>query len=197
MHCATIPPRKPRRFGHLSLSSWLREYLYIPLGGNRRGEPRTYLNLFLVMFLGGLWHGAAWSYAVWGTAHGLLLALERFTGIGRGRPETWPRWRRAVGIFVTFNLVSLLWLLFKLPEIGHAAAYLRCLATNPGGILPQYVFVTALFGAPVVLHHAWGLLAPALPEPTRRRVSTLAHGAMLAAIVVNAGTPGDFIYFQF
>lgn len=184
---------------HLSLSSWLREYLYIPLGGNRRGEARTYLNLFLVMFLGGLWHGAAWSYAVWGTAHGLLLAVERLTGIGRGPAEKWPAWRRVLGVVVTFHLVSLLWLLFKLPDIRHAGVYLRCLFTNPGGLLPQYVFVTVLFGAPVVLHHAWGAFTAAFPESSaaRRRLSTLAHGAMLAATVVNAGTPGEFIYFQF
>lgn len=68
---------------HLSLSSWLRDYLYIPLGGNRSGSGRTYFNLFLVMFLGGLWHGAAWKFALWGSLHGLLLALERLLGARR------------------------------------------------------------------------------------------------------------------
>lgn len=66
---------------HISLRTWLRSYLYIPLGGNRHGALRTYFNLFVVMFLGGLWHGAAWSYAVWGTAHGILLAFERMLGL--------------------------------------------------------------------------------------------------------------------
>jgi len=74
---------------HLSLSSWLRDYLYIPLGGNRKGTGRTYFNLFLVMFLGGLWHGAAWKFALWGSLHGLFLALERLVarrqGAGRGQ----------------------------------------------------------------------------------------------------------------
>jgi alginate O-acetyltransferase complex protein AlgI len=65
---------------HMSLSAWLRDYLYIPLGGNRKGPGRTYLNLFLVMFLGGLWHGAEWKFALWGSLHGLLLALERLWG---------------------------------------------------------------------------------------------------------------------
>jgi len=64
---------------HMSLSGWLRDYLYIPLGGNRKGPARTYVNLFLVMFLGGLWHGAEWKFALWGSLHGLFLALERFT----------------------------------------------------------------------------------------------------------------------
>src|SRR6185503_18846655 len=65
---------------HMTLSNWLRDYLYIPLGGNRRGPGRTYVNLFLVMFLGGLWHGAEWKFALWGSLHGLLLALERLAG---------------------------------------------------------------------------------------------------------------------
>ena len=141
---------------HLSLSSWLREYLYIPLGGNRHGEARTYVNLFLVMFLGGLWHGAAWSYAAWGTAHGVGLALERWTGVGRGDPGRWPLWRRALGWVVTFHGVSLLWLLFQLPDIRHAWGFVRCLATNGDGVLPQSAFVIGLFGLPVALHHAWG-----------------------------------------
>jgi alginate O-acetyltransferase complex protein AlgI len=70
---------------HLSLSSWLRDYLYIPLGGNRKGTGRTYFNLFLVMFLGGLWHGAAWKFAIWGSLHGIFLALERLMGARRSR----------------------------------------------------------------------------------------------------------------
>jgi alginate O-acetyltransferase complex protein AlgI len=67
---------------HMSLSAWLKDYLYIPLGGNRRGRGRTYVNLLIVMGLGGLWHGAAWKFAVWGLWHGVLLAFERFLGIG-------------------------------------------------------------------------------------------------------------------
>ena len=70
---------------HISLSSWLKEYLYFPLGGNRKGNVRTYVNLFIVMFLGGLWHGAAWSYAVWGSVHGLALGVERFFTRTRAR----------------------------------------------------------------------------------------------------------------
>jgi alginate O-acetyltransferase complex protein AlgI len=73
---------------HLSLSSWLRDYLYIPLGGNRKGTGRTYFNLFLVMFLGGLWHGAAWKFAIWGSLHGIFLALERLMGARRSERET-------------------------------------------------------------------------------------------------------------
>lgn len=185
---------------HLSLSSWLREYLYIPLGGNRLGEGRTYVNLFLVMFLGGLWHGAAWSYAVWGMAHGVGLALERWTGAGRGDPALWPPWRRVLGWAVTFHVVSLLWLLFQLPDIRHAWAFVRCMATNGGGVLPQSAFVIVVFGLPVALHHAWGATASwraRWPEGWTSRVETLAYGTMLFLLLCNAGSAGDFIYFQF
>ena len=185
---------------HLSLSSWLREYLYIPLGGNRHGEARTYVNLFLVMFLGGLWHGAAWSYAAWGTAHGVGLALERWTGVGRGDPGRWPLWRRALGWVVTFHGVSLLWLLFQLPDIRHAWGFVRCLATNGDGVLPQSAFVIGLFGLPVALHHAWGGLASwraGWAPAWRARVEALAYGTMLFLVLVNSGSGGDFIYFQF
>ena len=72
---------------HISLSSWLRDYLYIPLGGNRKGKPRTYLNLMLVMLIGGLWHGSAWTFVLWGAWHGVLLAFERWTGLGGDRPD--------------------------------------------------------------------------------------------------------------
>jgi hypothetical protein len=91
--------------------------LYIPLGGNRYGALRTYINLFIVMFLGGLWHGAAWSYALWGTAHGVLLALERLIGVKATDPKELPAWTAGsiLRAFITFNIVSCLWLLFKLP----------------------------------------------------------------------------------
>ena len=72
---------------HISLSSWLRDYLYIPLGGNRSGAWQTYRNLMLTMLLGGLWHGANWTFVVWGGLHGAYLAVERMLGIGRERAD--------------------------------------------------------------------------------------------------------------
>ena len=186
---------------HISLSSWLREYLYLPLGGNRRGPGRTYVNLFLVMFLGGLWHGAAWSYAIWGTAHGLLLAGERFF-FGQGRAKEAVGWTigSAVRAFVVFNVVSALWLLFKLPDLSHAVAYARCLAGNSGSPQVQALFVVAVFSAPVVAWHLWSV---AVPGCARRapawagRAETAVYAMMLWMTVLNAGSPGDFIYFQF
>jgi len=103
---------------HISLSSWLRDYLYISLGGNRRGTARTYLNLALVMLLGGLWHGANWTFVVWGAMHGLLLAAERAAG-----HDPRSRWSRRLGILVTFHLVCVSWVFFRSPNFAVASAF--------------------------------------------------------------------------
>jgi alginate O-acetyltransferase complex protein AlgI len=191
---------------HISLSTWLRSYLYIPLGGNRHGTVRTYINLFLVMFLGGLWHGAAWSYAVWGTAHGVLLALERLLGVRGNEAEVDQRWtlRAVLRAFITFNLVSALWLLFKLPDFRQVIEYARCLVHNPVGIQPQLAFVIGLFSLPIVLMHlkAAGTnwlrsLRARMGDGGTAWTEAAVYSTMLWLILVNSGTPGEFIYFQF
>lgn len=191
---------------HISLSTWLRSYLYIPLGGNRHGTVRTYINLFLVMFLGGLWHGAAWSYAVWGTAHGLLLAIERLCGVRGHEADDSAPWSfvAAFRAFITFNLVSVLWLLFKLPNFKHVIEYVRCLATAPNGVEPQLLFVIGLFSLPVILMHLYSAARPMLPAVRARFgdrafawSEAMVFAGMAWLILVNSGTPGEFIYFQF
>jgi alginate O-acetyltransferase complex protein AlgI len=98
---------------HISLSSFLKQYLYIPLGGNRHGELRTYFNLFIVMFLGGLWHGATWSYAVWGIFHGILLGAERL--IKQNSPSSVESGvLKLTRLLIIFSMVTFGWLLFKL-----------------------------------------------------------------------------------
>jgi alginate O-acetyltransferase complex protein AlgI len=191
---------------HLSLSSWLREYLYIPLGGNRHGEVRTYINLFLVMFLGGLWHGVAWSFAVWGTAHGLLLAVERFVGRARSPKKECPIWSPLglIQVIATFTCISALWLLFKLTDFQHVIVYIQCLFRNRMGVQPQALYAIGLFSLPVIAHHVWGAspglrhwLVQRLGEPTWSKLNALAYAGMLVAIAINNGAPGDFVYFQF
>jgi alginate O-acetyltransferase complex protein AlgI len=106
---------------HISLSSWLREYLYIPLGGNRRGAVRTYFNLIVTMLLGGFWHGASWNFLIWGGLHGGMLALER----GMGRESFYQRIPRGLRVGGTFLVVLLGWVFFRAPDMAVALGYLR------------------------------------------------------------------------
>jgi len=194
---------------HISLSTWLREYLYIPLGGNRKGALRTYANLIVVMLLGGLWHGAAWSFMVWGGTHGVLLALERLLGV---KPESDESRHLGIScfiissfrIFLIFNLVSLLWLLFQLPDIRHVGAYFQEIAACRSGNSPQIMFAVLFFGLPVIVYHFWGMLRPRFWMPFEMKHSRAAtflingtYGILLFLILVNSGSPGSFLYFQF
>lgn len=186
---------------HITLSSWLREYLYIPLGGNRHGSLATYRNLFVVMFLGGLWHGAAWSYAIWGCAHGLLLAGERL--VFRQHQQILPSGWTPAGVvraFVTFSAVSLLWLLFKLPEFGHVIEYGRSVIQNGGKAQVQALYVIAVFSTPAIIWELWGAgegVRSRWPAGVRHWTSVAGCAVMLFLIITNSGPPGSFIYFQF
>lgn len=104
---------------HISLSNWMREYLYIPLGGNRRGEGRTYVNLWIVFLISGFWHGAAWNFVAWGAFHGLFLSLDRL--FRNTRIARMPAW---AGIPATFVLVLFSWVLFRAPSLAHALDYM-------------------------------------------------------------------------
>jgi len=183
---------------HISLSSWLRDYLYIPLGGNQKGPVRTYVNLFLTMLLGGLWHGASWTFMLWGAYHGSLLALERMHG---RRGFGW-RLPRALQILLTFVLVMFGWLLFRASSLqgfsrmaqglfgvhGWGAAFPLADAGALNWI--ALVFCTFLiFGAKNSWEVRW--------QPRWR----LAWGLVLlflicvATFLVNTSSP--FLYFQF
>lgn len=187
---------------HISLSSWLREYLYIPLGGNRFGLPRTLLNLLVVMFLGGMWHGAAWRYGTWGLLHGLALAFERLAGRtdggSAGRPSGIVGAALRCGrIAVVFAFVTFAWLFFVLPTMGEAAAYLRAVAANVRTPNAWWLgLVLAIYVVPVAVYHVVGGI-----DSLRRRLPTaiieLAYAAMLCGIAFNHGNAAPFIYFQF
>jgi D-alanyl-lipoteichoic acid acyltransferase DltB (MBOAT superfamily) len=110
---------------HISLSSWLRDYLYVPLGGNRRGKHRTYLNLMLTMLLGGLWHGAALTFVIWGGIHGLVLCVYRVLeapvrGFSERLPLPAQRALRVVAVLFFFHLVCLAWLFFRADSLAHS-----------------------------------------------------------------------------
>jgi D-alanyl-lipoteichoic acid acyltransferase DltB (MBOAT superfamily) len=116
---------------HVSLSSWLRDYLYISLGGNRRGRGRTYVNLALTMLLGGLWHGAAWTFVAWGAFHGAMLVVyhawaEKFSPKGTADSGRWL-WPRRIFFF---QLTCLGWLLFRAESLGQVGDLLRRIFTD-------------------------------------------------------------------
>ncbi len=181
---------------HISLSSWLRDYLYIPLGGNRRGATRTYVNLTLTMLLGGLWHGASWMFVLWGLFHGLLLIggrLAGWTDVPRGSLALWTR------RLVMFQLVCFGWVLFAAPDGAAAWSALTSLGAARGDfVVPTYVWL--VFALAVVTH------VPARATKERLREGFLAlpgfaQGvayALLIGLVMNAESlKTPFIYFQF
>ncbi|MFH0758626.1 MAG: MBOAT family O-acyltransferase [Bacteroidota bacterium] len=182
---------------HISLSSWLMEYLYFSLGGNRKGKARTYINLMITMILGGLWHGAAWSYAVWGAFHGIALALERMLVHNVRLKET--RVIRFIKMVFVFSMVTLAWLLFKLPEFSHVTEYVKTLFINTN-MSVDIPLVTRIFfySSPVVLHHLYYMYNRThVGNQKYRKFEFLLYGCMIFLILSNSGIPGAFIYFQF
>lgn len=186
---------------HMSLSGWLRDYLYVPLGGNRKGAARTYINLFLVMFLGGLWHGAEWKFAVWGSLHGLLLAGERLCGVGRSAVQSGGRIRAVVGWFFTFHAVTLLWLTFLMPDLASIWAFAQGVFSGRLSFSGSPLFSLFFYGTAVVLYHGWGWLREhreqLATKLARSPLEPVLHGIMIFLMITNAGAPRGFIYFQF
>ena len=186
---------------HISLSTWLKQYLYIPLGGNRKGHMRTAANLLVVMFLGGLWHGASWNFIIWGLLHGGLLGFER----GMGRKSVYFRLRRPLRIALTFVLVLIAWVFFRAETLTGAVNYLGSmfgLTAVPEtsllirGVLYQPYSLLAMAMASVVV---WG--APQSWDWTReltiRKSCVIAMLMMLSVILLTLQSYNPFIYFNF
>lgn len=198
---------------HISLSTWLKDYLYIPLGGNRKGRLRTYANLMIVMILGGLWHGASWSYAVWGGFHGMGLVIERFftTKVKIKFNQQVPIWQQLIGeivsVIMVFSFVSIGWLFFKLPDFGQALDFLKTMAHNVK--LPSnraFINPVIIFSMPVVVYHlihlpAFQIIKRNLFYKLNFKAGSILEdiilGIMLAMIILNSGSSNEFIYFQF
>ena len=192
---------------HMSLSSWLRDYLYIPLGGNRRGALRTYFNLFIVMALGGLWHGAAWKFAVWGIWHGTALMVERalqqllpLPSSGRfGRFLAPPLY--LVRMLVVFTYVTFGWLLFKLDSFTDVLHYLSrmfefSLSGSYNGIVDSKVMLE-LAALALLYQIGTELSARTAFSTVVRPVKTIMLAAMTVFIIFGGGDRNAFIYFQF
>jgi len=188
---------------HISLSTWLRDYLYIPLGGNRKGVHRTYLNLFLVMFLGGLWHGASWTFAVWGTIHGILLMAERAAGMKIAAPKNIPL--RLLRQAYTLVAVMIAWVFFRSDNIEAAWGYIRSLFG--GGVVPESsTLIHTLMNDPyhiIMWTIAWccALLAPSAWSWTREtgtgKWMLLAALSVLSVWAMTSQSYNPFIYFIF
>ena len=186
---------------HISLSDWLRDYLYIPLGGNQRGRRRTYVNLMLTMLLGGLWHGAAWTFVVWGGLHGTYLAVHRALRPDARRAE--PPWQPASAFAVlgTFALVCFAWIFFRATSLTNATDVIRGITSFSGPAPEMAMVVVVLAGLAVML--SIDLTERLAPGPSRivsRRpvlTGSFTGLAVAAVIVASGGTPVPFIYFQF
>jgi alginate O-acetyltransferase complex protein AlgI len=186
---------------HISLSTWLRDYLYVPLGGSRRGPVRTYVNLAIVMLLGGLWHGAAWNFLVWGGLHGLLLALER----ARGGAAPYAGLPAPVRVGLTFVVVQVTWVFFRAPDLPSAMRYLGYMTglgdAGPGagligGLIYQpYYLLTLLTSAVVVWRcpQTWDWSRTLTPA----RAAAVAAAFIAAAVMLTTQAFNPFIYFIF
>jgi D-alanyl-lipoteichoic acid acyltransferase DltB (MBOAT superfamily) len=186
---------------HMSLSTWLRDYLYVPLGGNRLGRVRTYINLMLTMLLGGLWHGANWTFVIWGGIHGAGLAIERLI-FGKTRIQSSPtflvHWGRRIFIF---NLVCLAWVFFRSPSIGEAMQQLTGLLVWRW--LPVYgvaVQFLSIYVVPLLLIDLQLEKSGAEYVFGNRTLSLrVVVGIMLCTLItlIGANQTSAFIYFQF
>lgn len=204
---------------HISLSTWMRDYLYIPLGGNRRGERRTYLNLLATMLLCGLWHGANWTFVLWGGIHGAGMAVERWLGIrpsvhdrsaqgakpGGVLSPSWGLWLRR---FVVFHLVCLAWVVFRAASVSDALYLLGGLGRWAWPVeFPTAFTFLVLFTVPLLLvdlllerrneeypGENWATANGKLAYAGR---AAAAAGLLVVILVLGATKSSAFIYFQF
>jgi D-alanyl-lipoteichoic acid acyltransferase DltB (MBOAT superfamily) len=191
---------------HISLSTWLRDYLYVPLGGNRGGRVATYRNLFITMLLGGLWHGANWTFVVWGTLHGVYLAIHKLA-LGERRPRVGePQWNLAswpgnlARMVLTFHLVGLTWIFFRAESFSQAWTYLTGIFAMNGGVSAEpfgLLVVTATLLLPLdIAQYALRNHTPAFAFAWPVRAGAYAT-MVLAMFALRTDDIVPFIYFQF
>ncbi len=182
---------------HITLSRWLRDYLYVSLGGNRGSRVRTYVNLLLVMLLGGLWHGAHYTFLAWGALHGIALAVERALGMHREGGSIW-RGTRAAWFLVVQAVVLVAWIFFRSDTFEGATTFIGNLARFDFRPLPTWALAGSAFLLPLVALHIWTWLverrqvAPLGPSARAALAAAMAYG-----IVSLYGGTSAFIYFQF
>jgi D-alanyl-lipoteichoic acid acyltransferase DltB (MBOAT superfamily)/lysophospholipase L1-like esterase len=191
---------------HISLSRWLKDYLYISLGGNRKGKFRTYVNLFVTMLLGGLWHGAALKFIIWGGLHGIGLVINKIWDSIVGDRLASGRFGRAFSVFLTFNFVSFCWIFFRAPDMNSAFIMMRQITESfsPGSyltVLPAYGSVFMLIITGYLIH----LLPEKIKESYRGLfigipvIAKIAVVMVVAVLLLQMRTTivMPFIYFRF
>ncbi len=186
---------------HISLSACLRDYLYVPLGGNRKGPARTYVNLLAVMLIGGLWHGAAWTFVVWGGIHGALLAFERM----RGKNAPYGRLPAPLRVALTFVLVLVSWVFFRAPDLPSAMRLLGNMAgmsdIHPGALLLDGVVYQPYYLGTMGLAAVITWACPQTWDWTRSltvpKALVTAALFLLASVALTTQAFNPFIYFFF
>lgn len=193
---------------HITLSQWLRDYLYVPLGGNRVGKVRTYVNLMLVMVIGGLWHGASLTFVAWGTLHGVALAIERLLGLNRRKQTAVVRFAWFV---VVQSTVLVTWVLFRSASFEEAWRLLSGIAAMRFGAIEFDAVLPCLCALPIVFAHVHAywmeqkdersgavrtLSTQVPPRLTSLRPALVASGMLIAVLTCYAQST-DFMYFQF
>jgi alginate O-acetyltransferase complex protein AlgI len=195
---------------HISLSSWLKDYLYISLGGNRNGKFRTYVNLFITMLLGGLWHGASLKFIFWGALHGIALAIHKLLitifPFLRADGSQVPWWRKIIGVLVTFHIVCFGWIFFRAGsfQIGWQVVTQIINSFHPevlGEYITGYKYVVTLFVIGYLLH----FMPKAWKTKASERVGAmpiLLQALVITAVIVfvfqiKSAQIQPFIYFQF
>jgi D-alanyl-lipoteichoic acid acyltransferase DltB (MBOAT superfamily) len=182
---------------HISLSTWLRDYLYIPLGGNRRGEGRTYVNLMITMGLGGLWHGASWTFVLWGVLHGVALSVHR---LYRTRLDG-PPWPAPLGWLATMLVVVPGWFLFRSGSLENATALLSHLGHLSWKPFDEAAWLAMLAVATPVFFLEW-LQIRTNDVLVATRLAFVPYSVVVSALLLAIfarfyGTQHEFIYFQF
>lgn len=189
---------------HITLSSWLKEYLYFTLGGNKNGKIKTYRNLLIVMILGGAWHGGSYNFLIWGMIHGIALVIERLI-ISKLRPQVYNKFIIKLCWFMFVQMIVFIaWIFFRTEELHHAMLFLRTLLL--GWTLPNFaqeywedIGIALLFTLPIIISHVSSLCKEQFNlEWTKLKIlKPTMSGIMLFLIIILYGNSYQFIYFEF
>jgi len=181
---------------HMTLSRWMRDYLYIPLGGNRRAPIRNYCNVILVMLIAGFWHGANYTFIWWGGILGTAMVIERLVGFSELSGRVW--WQRAIWYLIVQTVILISWIFFRAEFVDQALWMVRHLFTAPLGFSGMDLLLPGLpFCAPILLLHLNGLLVEKWGVKTVPWVKSLVSAFMLYAIFTLYGQGNAFLYFHF